>query len=79
MTSHARFPPVCVPPSPLVFTPSERLAVVCSVLAPLRSLPWPAPILPVPRAALTAAGRGSLLLGRDLAVVAPIGRTPQPR
>jgi hypothetical protein len=75
MTGHDRCPPVCVPPLPPVLTPSERLAIVCSVVAPPLSPLWPAPVLPVPRVTLAASGRGSPLLGHGLTVVATIGST----
>jgi hypothetical protein len=79
MTTPDGFPSVCVPSSPLGMVPSERLAVVCPVVAPPLSPLWPAPVLPVPRVALTALDCGSPPLGACLAGGATIGGAPQTR
>ncbi len=79
MTNADRFPPVCVPPSPLVRTPLERLAPFCSLSAPRLALvpvasPFPASRLA--RAFLNPCARAPAVTSR---LTPTIGSAPQTR
>jgi hypothetical protein len=79
MTSHDRFPSVCVPSSPPVPAPTERFAPLCSRAAPRLFPALRAVRLPAARATVALPHRAVRLPDGIYSHVAAIGSSTQTR